>query len=958
MKRLVLALVLILSISFALNAQEKMQSKISGFGFSQSPVTSVLNFIPYGGMKYVYTVYGVYSVFPNIAIFPGSVNQTEISSAINPANPNIIIVGANTDNGQGFYFTTNGGLNWAGTNVLPGSVAVSTNPALIFTGIGTAHYNYYDYNMVSDRTTNLGTNWLGRYTISTNNNFDKNHNAVDLDTASVYFGRIYVGYTKWSGNYPIVISYSTNNGVSYSSEIQIGSPLSGHYEQGVNLQTGPGGDVYAVWATPQISNNVEDKIGFSKSLNGGVNWSAVSYPHTISGIRGTLLSSNIRVNSFPSMAVDRSGGARNGYIYLTWAQRNLSPAGSDADIIFSYSSNGGTSFSTPVRVNNDALNNGKQQFHPRMAIDKTNGIISIVFYDTRDIAGQDSCNTYLAMSQDGGLNWINFKISSAAQKPVPLQGYAAGYYGDNLGISTHNNIVYPFWMDNRSGPAQVYMAKVTAGPVITHTKLKDTENTSGPYAINATIIPFGSNLQSGQTKIFWGNTSPTNEIVMTNSSGNNWSGSITGSGTPAEYRYYIRTIDELGRESKLPANAPAEFFSFRAGPDTSKPVIIHTQIPDTPKTYFPFTLTATVTDNYGIDSVWVRWYRNNPPVGGINHFKLTGNGDEYTGIFNNVFVNYGNTIFYKIYAMDNSSSHNVDSSQLFQTYLKPFAFAIVGSGNIQASYPFFSFYTDSRTDMLYKASEITEAFGFPGFLVKVGFDFVSASPITLNNLNVKIKSVTDTVVTGFTSTGWTTAYSGNYTVPGTGIQMINLTTPYSWNGTDNLLVEICFDNSTYGQNSSVLATNYPNKVWHQHQDLTTGSGCIDLTGGSLQAARPNMVFVFSTDISVKNISTEIPSSFSLGQNYPNPFNPVTNIQFQVPPCHSCGGRGYPLGHPLVVIKVFDLLGKEVKTLVNEYKQPGTYQVSFNAEGLSSGVYFYSLIVDDLFISTKKFVLLK
>jgi len=104
-------------------------------------------------------------------------------------------------------------------------------------------------------------------------------------------------------------------------------------------------------------------------------------------------------------------------------------------------------------------------------------------------------------------------------------------------------------------------------------------------------------------------------------------------------------------------------------------------------------------------------------------------------------------------------------------------------------------------------------------------------------------------------------------------------------------------------------------------------------------------------------NSEIPSSFSLGQNYPNPFNPVTNIQFQVPPCHSCGGRGYPPGHPLVVIKVYDLLGKEVKTLVNEYKQPGTYQVSFNAEGLSTGIYFYRMTAGD-FSETKKLVLIK
>ena len=93
---------------------------------------------------------------------------------------------------------------------------------------------------------------------------------------------------------------------------------------------------------------------------------------------------------------------------------------------------------------------------------------------------------------------------------------------------------------------------------------------------------------------------------------------------------------------------------------------------------------------------------------------------------------------------------------------------------------------------------------------------------------------------------------------------------------------------------------------------------------------------------------------------------MTIIQFQVPalsfpnvsignPLTSChSGEGL---NPFVVIKVYDLLGREVKTLVNEYKQPGTYQVSFNAEGLSSGVYFYRIETSN-FTSTKKCVLLK
>ncbi len=86
-------------------------------------------------------------------------------------------------------------------------------------------------------------------------------------------------------------------------------------------------------------------------------------------------------------------------------------------------------------------------------------------------------------------------------------------------------------------------------------------------------------------------------------------------------------------------------------------------------------------------------------------------------------------------------------------------------------------------------------------------------------------------------------------------------------------------------------------------------------------------------------------SYSLNQNYPNPFNSILNFKFQIP---NAG---------IVAIKVFNITGKEVSTLVNDYKQPGTYQVRFDAEGLSSGVYFYRMTAGE-FSDVKKFVLMK
>jgi len=102
---------------------------------------------------------------------------------------------------------------------------------------------------------------------------------------------------------------------------------------------------------------------------------------------------------------------------------------------------------------------------------------------------------------------------------------------------------------------------------------------------------------------------------------------------------------------------------------------------------------------------------------------------------------------------------------------------------------------------------------------------------------------------------------------------------------------------------------------------------------------------FQSVLSVKNISDEVPDGFILDQNYPNPFNPVTNLEFGIS----------KLG--FVSLKIYDILGKEIATLVNENLNPGTYKYTFDASDLTSGIYFYRLQVGK-FSETRRMILLK
>jgi hypothetical protein len=94
-----------------------------------------------------------------------------------------------------------------------------------------------------------------------------------------------------------------------------------------------------------------------------------------------------------------------------------------------------------------------------------------------------------------------------------------------------------------------------------------------------------------------------------------------------------------------------------------------------------------------------------------------------------------------------------------------------------------------------------------------------------------------------------------------------------------------------------------------------------------------------------NNNNQVPQAYSLEQNYPNPFNPVTTINYAIPKA----GK--------VELKIYDVLGREVAVLVNEFKQAGSYKADFDASNLASGVYLYTLRSGD-FTASKKMILEK
>lgn len=154
-------------------------------------------------------------------------------------------------------------------------------------------------------------------------------------------------------------------------------------------------------------------------------------------------------------------------------------------------------------------------------------------------------------------------------------------------------------------------------------------------------------------------------------------------------------------------------------------------------------------------------------------------------------------------------------------------------------------------------------------------------------------------------------------------------------GTGNKAI---FRSTNYGNSWSQYSNGFPD-----HSDI--GPICVT-NSGYVFAAVNNIIYkIFDPLTELYEKSDSLPVEFILYQNYPNPFNPSTTIYFSLPQ------------YQFVTLKIYDILGREISTLINEEKQPGNYKETFDGSNLSSGVYYYQMKAGK-FVETKKLILLK
>jgi BNR/Asp-box repeat len=265
---------------------------------------------------------------------------------------------------------------------------------------------------------------------------------VVADTSGPHAGNLYVGWTHFTlAASDLLFSRSTDGGKTWSTPIKLNSvpglPRDDNGAlEGFHGVAGPDGTLYTIW-------DDRDGIMMAISHDGGVTFTKerriIAAGPGYFGIAGVS-----RSNGFPQIGIDPRGaksdsrGQQGGNLYVAWSDYS----NGDVDIFVSSSADYGRSWSVPVRVNNDPIHNGNDQFFQWMAVDPQNGAVNLIFYDRRT----DNVKTTvtLARSTDGGETFQNYTWD-------PETFVAEGdFLGDYLAITAFGNKVYGAWAHQTS----------------------------------------------------------------------------------------------------------------------------------------------------------------------------------------------------------------------------------------------------------------------------------------------------------------------------------------------------------------------------------------------------------------------------------------------------------------------------------------------------------------------------
>lgn len=482
-------------------------------------------------------------------------------------------------------------------------------------------------------------------------------------------------------------------------------------------------------------------------------------------------------------------------------------------------------------------------------------------------------------------------------------------------------------------------------PSIVHTPLSDTEDLLGPYTVVADISASAS---LDTVLLIFGNDSVFTDTVGMTSTESLFTAEINGTGIPMRHRYFIVATDDLGLTTTDPAGAPSSFHEFIAAPDTIDPVIAHSPIQSGLIGFLPVPIEAEVTDNLGIDSVWVEYNINGNPH---SSFNLSSSGDDiFSGFFDfdSTIVSVGDSIQYRISARDNSSNSNLSVSP--------------GTGyhefEIEQDTGFVSIFLDD-----FESGDGNWLISNDGGTCVWEIVDINAQLYTLPTPASGDILTADSDLCGSGTTLLSTATLSD-PVDLSSYSLVKVDFDSDWrifDSADEALLDISVD----GGNSWINLLHYDGvsvRDTHVQIDVSSIAGNQDSVVFRFVSIQPGWDWWWAIDnfsISVrpgtivalddpKNLN--VPESFALHRNYPNPFNPTTTIRYDL------------RSDVNVSLKIYNVLGQEVRTLASGFQQAGSRSAVWDGKNdfgrqVASGIYVYRIEAGK-FRQTRKMMLLK
>jgi len=483
---------------------------------------------------------------------------------------------------------------------------------------------------------------------------------------------------------------------------------------------------------------------------------------------------------------------------------------------------------------------------------------------------------------------------------------------------------------NAQAASDRYSAYAPAGIQIVHTPLKDTENTTEPYKVEAEIVNQLNTVNSDSVFVYWqiGDEEKLSRAPMT-ATGNTFTGYIPAQSETAVH-YYIAANDELNRVALAPAKAPTEKYTFYAGIDLVKPVIENViQLPNTFNTSGPYIIAAKVTDNLGVDvdNVNLNFNVNDSETSSVKMVRQ-GETDNFSVELNiSEPLTSGDVIYYLVSAQDLAATPNTGTSETYQ-------FSIVNSLLVD--------------DFEGEISKWDLGSGWaPNFYAHSGANAMTDSPAGYYASNADNKL---TLLETYDISGKSSAAVSYYYLHFFGLG-------------DSAYFEVSGDGNTWQKHRA-----YGGNQFEYLKDVVSLD---QYTGDNGKEVRFRFRLVSDDDLEVsdgfyvddifiyadtvvtsveKSDNNTLPRKYSLLQNYPNPFNPQTTISYELPKDGN------------VRVEVYSILGELITTLVDRDQHAGRYQIvwnGLNAKGtqVSTGVYFYK-IKSGSFTDVKKMILIK